>query len=389
MEGVEVQYCNVAINAVIGAWRALMNATGAEALRRTGLYGKEDTLGLDAIPEVTIKHRLENFDSHGFLITEELDEQSRRRWPTDSDPLKQPLMFFSDPIDRSIQLEKFLQVLSQDNVTEKIGVLMSRIDARQLWEDMFEPPASITGATSSITCVRKGQIVFSVILNLITGTICTVTDAGVYLYQLGDYNDPTNEDVNLSTIYHRGHLLSFHSVRELGYTADDCRRFVTFLGKSGYRENFDDAKLFLDCPDGYIHHTNPPGPPRSLFLSELQKGHGPIGFVLYNGEKIGEWIHALSFVKYATLNGASNRILRAFEISLERPRIKYGMLMSTTRPYSLFSDNGGAPYLDMSQLRNIDRPSQFRSMLMVLPADNERMRHVLELSGHRDVTNCF
>jgi hypothetical protein len=388
MQGIERKYCDVCINAVIGAWRALMEAAGAETLRKTS-YGKGDTLGLDAITEITIKHRLEEFDSHAFLITEELDEQSRRRWPTDSDPILQPLMFFSDPIDRSNQLEPFYAHLSKDNVSAKIGNLMAACDAKKLWEEMFEAPASITGASSAITCVRKGEIVFSVILNLITATLCVVSDAGVYLYQLGDFSDPANEDITLAMVLGKGQPLHFHCTRDQKYTADDCKRFVTFLGKSGYRENFNDSMLFMENPDNYLHHSTPPGPPRVLYLSELQKGFGPIGFVMANGEKIGEWMSWLAFVKFVTKDRA-RPILRAFEISLGRPWTKNDMLMSTSRPYSIFTTNDqGTSYLDMSKLRNFERPSQFRSMLIVLPCDNERIIHVLEQHGYREVTGCF
>ena len=106
MQGIESTYCGVCINALIGAWRALMEASTTEVLQKTP-YGKGDTLGLDAITEITISGRLYEFDQHAILITEELDSQAHRRWPTDSDPVKQPLMFFSDPTDRSIQLKQF------------------------------------------------------------------------------------------------------------------------------------------------------------------------------------------------------------------------------------------------------------------------------------------
>jgi len=269
MQGIEHTYCDICINAVIGAWRALMEATGTETLRMIP-YGKGDTLGLDAITEITIKGRLAQFDSHAFLITEELDEQSRRRWPSDSDPVKQPLMFFCDPTDRSNQLKPFFESLSKENPTAKIGDLMKACDARKKWETMFEAPVTITGPTSAITCVRKGEIVFSVILNLITASLCVVTDAGVYLYQLGDYSDRASENVNLDTVFRKGRILHFHCAKDLKYTADDCKRFVTFLGKSGYKENFDESKLFAEDSSIYLHHNQPPGPPRVLYLSELQ-----------------------------------------------------------------------------------------------------------------------
>ena len=82
MQGIERKYCDVCISAVVGAWRELMDITAYEALRKTR-YGKGDalgqTMGLDAIPELTISGRLKDFDEHAIFITEELDEQARRR----------------------------------------------------------------------------------------------------------------------------------------------------------------------------------------------------------------------------------------------------------------------------------------------------------------------
>lgn len=389
MQGIERAYCDVCINALVGAWHELMEATGAEVLRKVS-YGKGDTLGLDAIPEITIKGRLEQFDRHAILITEELDDQVHRRWPTDSDPIRQPLMFFSDPTDRSVQLQKFFDAISRNEPIDKIGKLMANRNSQEIWEKMFESPVSVTGATGAITCVRKGEIVFSVILNYITGTIYVATELGVFEYGLKGFSDPANENVTLAEICKNGKKIGFPGVRELGYSMDDCRRLVTFLGKEGYLENFKDSGLFVkeEDPQPYIHHDEPPGPPRALYLSELQNGFGSVGFILANGEKIGEWMHWLSFVKYAR-NENGGQALRAYEISLKRPWTKNGMLMSTAPAYSLFCDAGESKYLDISQLRNFARPSQFRCMMVVVPYNNERMIHVLEQHQYREITNSF
>lgn len=390
MQGIELAYCNVCVNALIGAWRSLMEASATEVLQKTP-YGKGDTLGLDAITEITISGRLFEFDKHAIFITEELDSQAHRRWPTDSDPVKQPLMFFSDPTDRSIQLQKFFDEVSRGHPTEKIGQLMATTDSGpdKRWEKMFEGPTSITGPTTAITCVRKGEIVFSAILNLITRDLFIISDAGVYAYKLEPFDDPANEKVALETVIEKGRRLAFPSARELGYTADECRRFVTFLGKEGYRENFDDSGIFVENPDGFLHHTRPPGPPRVLYLSDMQtREYGAVGFVLSNGEKIGEWIHWLAFVKYAKgKNGG--QALRAFEVVLSRPWTKNGMLMSTSAPYSIFCMDKAMSYLDISRLRNFERPSQFRCMLVVTRFDNERLIHILQQHQYREVTSSF
>lgn len=387
MQGIERKYCDVCINALIGAWRGLMEVSAAETLRVVP-YGKGDTLGLDAIPEITISARLKEFDSHAILITEELDEQVHRRWPTDSNPTKQPLMFFCDPTDRSDQLEEFFKHISKKNPIAKVGDLLAKCNQEKLWEKMFEAPVSITGSTAAITCVRKGKIIFSVILNYITGTIITATDIGVYWYKLKSFSDKSNEKVDLYDIVENGKLLCFPSVKDLGHSSDDCKRFVTFLGKKGYAENFNDSMLFVENPNDFVHHIKPPGPPRPLYLSDFQKKNGPVGFILSNGEKIGEWMHWLSFVKYGhNKNGAY--ALRVYEISIDRPWTKNGMLMSTSSPYSLFCDEGKESYLDISRLRNFKRPSQFRCMIVVLPYDNERIIHVLKQHQYREVTKFF
>jgi len=390
MQGIESAYCSVCINALIGAWRALMEASATEVLQKTP-YGKGDTLGLDAIPEITISGRLYEFDKHAILITEELDSQAHRRWPTDSDPVKQPLMFFSDPTDRSIQLKQFFEKVSKGHPTEKIGRRMAEVNSGpdKLWEKMFEGPTSITGPTTSITCVRKGEIVFSAILNLITRELFIISDAGVCMYKLKPFDDPANERVRLETVIEKGKKITFPSIRDLNYTADECRRFVTFLGKEGYKENFKDSGIFVENPKAFLHHTKPPGPPRVLYLSNLQTQEcGAIGFILANGEKIGEWIHWLSFVKYAKSKNGS-RALRAFEVVLERPWTKNGMLMSTSTPYSIFCIDKNLSYLNISQLRHFERPSQFRCMLVVTRCDNERLIHILQQHQYREVTNSF
>ncbi len=387
MQGIERKYCDVCINALIGAWRALMEASATETLR-TVPYGKGDTLGLDAITEITIGDRLKEFDGHAILITEEFDEQVHRRWPTDSDPARQPLMFFCDPTDRSNQLEEFFKSISGKSPTAKIGDLMAGCDQEKLWEEMFEAPVAITGSTAAITCVRKGKIVFSVILNYINGTVVIAADIGVYWYKLGKFSDARNEKIDFYEIVKKGRMLCFPGIRDLGYSSNDCKKFVAFLGKKGYRENFNDSMLFVENPNNFLHHEKPPGPPRPLYLSDFQRNNGPIGFILSNGEKIGEWMHWLSFVKYGrNKNGAY--ALRVYEISIERPWTKNGMLMSTSSAYSLFCDEGKETYLDISRLRNFKRPSQFRCMIVVLPWDNERIIHVLKQHQYREVTTYF
>ncbi|MCX6778753.1 MAG: hypothetical protein NTU97_00790 [Candidatus Magasanikbacteria bacterium] len=335
-----------------------------------------------------ISDRLRAYDQHSILITEELDAIEKRRWPTDSDPARQPLMFFSDPTDRSKFLKMLLVEISQGAPTEKIGRLFQRPDLVQVWEKLGGAPADITGATSSITCVRKGSMIFSVILNYITGTVFVASPSGVFYLRLPNYQESSLDSVDLDTVFTQGKTLDFPSAQKTCVTADDFHRFTTFLGKTGYRENFLDSHIFVDDMDRFLHHSEPGGPARPLYLSELQNGNGPIGFVMANGEKISEWIHWLAFVKFAK-NSLGERALRIFEISLDRPWTKDGVLMSTSEPYSIFCGTGETAYLDISRLRTFGSPSRFRSMLVVTTWDNEYIIHIMRKFCYREVTGSF
>lgn len=394
MQGIEKDYGSVCVGALISAWRSLMEATAAEVLDKSrygSRKGKSDTLGLDAKPEICIVSRIKDHDAHALIVTEEEGQQEmlKKRWPTDSKPERQPLMFFSDPTDRSSQFAKFIGELATERKLEKVGVLMDRVDLIAMWEHMFEPPASITGATTSITCVRKGALVFSAILNYITRVIYLAAPSGIYCYNLPPYSDSESlDDIDFDTIVKDGSRMEFLRAKDFCTNPEDAFRFATYLGsksKIGYQENFNDSKILLDESNKFVHHRQPGGPSRVLYLSKLQEGFGPVGFILANGEKIGEWIHWLAFARFAT-NRQGGRALSVFEIAIERPWTKDGVLMSTSPPYSIFcSDDDGCTYLDISRLRNFDNPSKFRSMLVVMPFDNERMIYKMREHTCREI----
>lgn len=388
MHGIEEIFCNECIKAVISGWIALMDTPATTVLSQTK-YGKRDTptnitLGLDAIPEINIHKRIEDFDPHAIFITEELGKNAKARWPDESDPNRQPLMFFSDPTDRSAQLEQFLKELSEKDKTTKVGELMAKNDCIGIWESKFGAPATITGSTTSITCVRKGTVIFSVILNYISRMMVVATSANIYCINLPDYTDANLDVINFSFVVKNGRILSFPSAKETCVATDDYLRFVTFLGKSGYKENFDDSMIFVEEAERFLHYKMPGGPSRPLYLSELQKGSGPLGFILANGEKIIEWVHWLSFVKFAK-NIQGGPALKMFEIAIERPWIKQGVLMSTSIPYSIFVDGDEGTYIDISRLKNFDNPSKYRSMLLVTPHDNDRIICIMRQHEYREI----
>lgn len=385
MNGIEKSYCSVCIGALTSAWRALMESSAAELLVKSK-YGKGDTLGLDAIPEIVISKRLNDFDRHSILITEEQDKFAQRRWPADPSPILQPLIFFSDPTDRSKFLKMFFEKVSEGSPTKKIGELLAEKDSVKIWEDIKDAgaPASITGATSSITCVRKGEIIFSVILNYITREIFIACSIGTLWVTLPKFDEAHLDSIDLEYVRREGKTLNFPPSQLTCPLPDDHKRFVTFLGKEGYAENFHDSMIFVDEPDKFLHQKEPGGPSRILYLSELQKNFGSIGFILANGEKIGEWIHWLAFAKFVK-NEFGKNALSIFEISLDRPWTKEGVLMSTSPIYSVFCEGEELTSLDLSRFKYFPLPSRFRSMLLVTPSDNERIIYIMRKHKYREI----
>jgi len=386
MQGIEVAYCDACIAALIKVYSSLMELSPTEALKKVR-YGKNDTLGLDAIPEIIISEQINVFDQSAILITEESDERTSDRWPTSSDPLLQPLMLISDPTDRSKQLKNFIESLGKDEISKSISELAGQ-DTVGIWEGMFEKPASITGATSSLTCIRKGVIIFTVIINYITGEIFVACEQGIVRFNIKLCTDNSElEKINLNHILTTGKRIAFSSCKTSCRNGEDYLRFVTFLGKTGYEENFRDSMLFVGEAKKHLHHKEPGGPSRVLYLSELQKDP-PIGFVVANGEKITEWSHWLAFVKFAKTE-QNKPALRLFEISIEQPWTKDGILMSPPPCYSIFQREGDRSYLDLSRISNFRHPSKFRSMLVIIPTDNERMTYTMRQHNYREVTMCL
>jgi hypothetical protein len=390
MQRIVISYLNECLGAMIVAWRTLMEATAREAVSRTkwGKGERGDTLFIDAAPEIIMKERLHDFNKDGLFITEEYGESAKKLLPADPNPDRQEPVFISDPTDRSKYLQIFLRTTSENNLDIPIGDLMSDEKFNKEWEQIGDKPATITGATSAISCIRKGSIAFSIILNYITKTVFVAAPENVVYLKLSSHSKRNLEEIDYDYILNYGKALDFPPSKCTCRDAEDFKRFVTYLGKSGYAENFADSMIFMDHPETFLHHKEPGGPARILYLSELQKGHGPIGFIVANGEKITEWIHWLAFAKFSK-NKKGERPLRVFEIFIERPWTKEGILMSTSPSYSIFICEENRKFIDVCRLRNFQNPSKFRSMLVVVPADNERIITTMKKHKYRDISDFF
>jgi len=338
MQGVEKSHLNAAIAAGLTAFYDLMHSTVEDALKKIAAYGKKDTLGMDAGPEIIICEGLARYDAGSVVITEEIGTRGTVAGNDTfrpNEPQTFRTVFISDPMDRSNQLKAFLAGFPKEMI---IADIFSNPENIRKWEAEFGSPASITGAVSAISCVRRGVPIFSMIINCITQEMTVSCAAGIRIIKL----PKEGQIINLDYVLAHSKELLFHNV-----DGRKCmRRFVTFLGdvgKIGYRENFLDSG-FMD--EGQmkenLYYDKPGGPSRVLYLSSVQPHENPVGFVLANGEKIGEWIHWLSFVQFArSQHDDSQPALILYEVFQDRPWTKEGVLMATPPNYSVFREYGG------------------------------------------------
>jgi hypothetical protein len=385
MYNIDETHCLAAMNAVLQANLQLMHATVEEALQPI-IYGKKDTLGLDGIPESTIGNSLRQFDPDAVLITEEIGAANAGFFRPSRRGTR-PTLYLSDPTDRSTALEKFL---ATQDPSKKVGEVVRTQESREVWEEKFEKPVSITGATSAISCVRYGLPISTAIVNFITQELFVAYRDGVFRLDLPPYEDLNPSSITLELLKTQGEQVYFRSLEQTGPSMERTHHFVTFLGKTGYLENFRDSDLIrADNVEKFLRYKEPGGPSRVLYLSTLQPEDQSVGFVLANGEKIGEWIHWLPMVLYGKTEGEPARhALRVYEIHQSRPWTKDGILMATPPPYSIFQELDGPDKkmaIDIEKFKLFSNPSKIRSTLLVAPESNTWAITVMERHLFREI----
>jgi len=384
MLGIEKAYGNAAIQALLHANRNLMEATVEDALRITPRYGKADTLGLDAISEISIATLVKEYDQHSILITEEQSE-----WPRltslPSNPRKFRTFFISDPTDRSAEFAKFLSGVSDKN--QRVLDAMKDPEALARWEKDASSPAAITGPFSAITCIRRGVPVLTVLVNYLTQEMFVACSAGIFKVLI-NYEEKPPEVLTIDDVCSSGERVNF-GVPINQYQG--LKRFVTFLGaegKTGYIENIRDSHLMGEIElQKSVLYGKPGGPSRVLYLSTILPPDQKIGFILANGEKIGEWIHWLPFIRFARSTQDANKpILNIFEIWHPRPHTKEGVLMSTSPNYSVFRQvANGSMVVDVSMFQRFSNPSKIRCTLLVCLNSNDWAQQVVQRYGYRKI----
>lgn len=383
-----VAVINQVIYAAVIACRDLLEATIDDALASadrlsTGLHdqltlkiGKSDTLGLDLIPESAILDIVGRIPETS-LITEERGVSSRSQlrhlrtgqWAV-----------VADPTDGSRQLRQFLELIPHESRQQRLGDVLTTAAARQRWSAMYPPDAAITAAIVAVTLMERGVPVCSVLINYLTTDLLLLCPGGIWRTLLPHYSAMESQCPTLEKIFAEGSQVQF---RPRGHhSAADHNRFVTFLGKSGYPDNLKSAKLFgaHDLPSSL--YLDPTGPARWLFLTHLYSGN-PVGFIIANGERLGEWVHWITAVRFARCGGGS--LLRLFEvINPEAPQKESFPMAALNEGYSVFQEDdvrAGCARIDTHFLSRFRNPSRLRSTLIMAGTENHWVRETIQHQG--------
>jgi hypothetical protein len=386
MKRVHVDYCNAVIGIILKAAQSLWSLKVQEAIQKSSGYGKSDTFRFDAIPEIHMRTEYDAYDPNVVFVTEETGAQANQPYYPADNRMKFPITDVSDPFDRSVPTQRFL-VKHGGDADRTLWEFFGQSGTKGLWEQELGGPAEVTGCSSAITRVIQGVPIFSVIVNFVTRQLVVACSAGVYCLDL----PPKLEKVNLTYVREHGKRIYFPDINHHG----NAGRFVTFLKKEGYKENFDDTKLVEEHEmAANLHFDEPGGPLRPLYLSTLHPEANRPGFILSNGEKLGEWVHWLTFLRYARKPQDDGETgLKLHEVFGDRSNIKDGVLMAPTPPYSLFRQlkegeghhDPNAYILDVGFFPRFPVPSRIRSTLVLAPSDNQWIGNRLSYHGYRRI----
>jgi hypothetical protein len=380
--GIEKSYVDAMIRALRIAQIALFETSVHDAVRRSHVLHKGDTLGLDQRPENAITSALQRYDPYCVTITEERGAVNPFvvDGPTTSQGAR---TFFScDPFDRSNQACDFFAKYGKEG--EKIIDIVRRPNTRRLWQKKYGHPISITSSTSAISCVRRGLPIGGVILNHFAEEMTLACAAGIYHVQL-----PKDLSVPITLDFIQEHGKPVHFPQPTYHAG---QKIVAFIGKPerGYPDNFNSCRLVTDTELGkHLHYHLPGGPSRVLYLSNLQPEDEPIGVVVANGEKIGEWTHWLAFTRFARRrDDQSAPALRLFEVSQNQSLMIDGYLMMPSPDYSIFipyDESRRRVIVSSEKLQSLVNPSKYRATLILIAANNKWALNQVEQYGYREI----
>ncbi len=370
MLGIEKAYLGLALKTLVRANKALGDMLAGFAVENVA-GGKADTMGLDTMTEQIIIAEAQDFDSSLVVITEE-----KGKIPEDLLLDRDKVVFFCDPTDRSKPLERF--------ILEQLGLLSEgvhgesvegqRTIAEKRVRELLDPARwcvsygspLVSGAYGSITAVREGRILFNAMVNYITQQMFVACPQGVFYFDVSSGTIPADLKGT-----------------EFAFPKKSSQKFAAFLGKDKYVKNIEQTGLGIRSENCVV--TDPGGPARILYLSSLY-GEQPIGFIMANGEKIGEWLGWLAYAMYANdADDRSRRALRLDQISFEDAGTREKVPMAVAPHLSILEERDGRLYVNLDKLRYYTgkpSPNHYRETLLVThPGNVETIVHRLNATA--------
>jgi hypothetical protein len=356
MERVEKHLLCHCVDALTEVQRAVKQ-TPAQRLIERSRSGKPDSLYLDVLPENTLQLKLiQDYDRHIVLVTE---ERGKFNYEVIDEA---EVVIFSDPTDRSKQFSQFIQMgidkeyIGPDSL---FADLLANPWKSAIWEAVGGLPVQLSGPCCSLTVVKRGEILFTLILNYVSEDI-TIACKDFIATRMLDDTEWAEGSYRFS---------EWRDIRFKGPTNE--KTYLTYLGKR-YAEYLEKAGLF--------DHTftaiekEPGGPARILYLSDLN----PVtpGFIFSNGEKIGEWLGWMAFCRYSP-------DLVAYSVYPETFFAKDDILMTPSPPYSILEASENALRLNYEKMKYFENPSRYREMILVTHRKNHLIRAKIEAEKSR------
>jgi len=356
MQKVEYYLLCECIESLKDVWEG-MRATTIDKLREKADSGKKDSLYLDTLPEYIIHNRLEEYDRHIVLVTEEKGKFNYEEIN------EAEVVVFSDPTDRSKYFQKFLEEFALDKGVRnlKLGRVLDSKETVGKWSEFVGVPAVLSGACCSITVVKRGRVLFSLILNYITQELFVACDELV-----GRHSMRKTMLTHGTCTYSNWAKITFPKPKKKKTTS-----YVAFLGKN-YKERLDESHLLGESFSP--QEEEPGGPARILYLSNMSQN--PAGFILANGEKIGEWINWLAFCKYSCE-------LVAYSVYPGTFFAKDDVLMAPSPLYSILEVKDDVLCLNYDKLKYFENPSRYREMILICHKSNNLIRPIIESNRSR------
>ena len=327
-----------------------------ETQRKYRRKDKKDTTRLDIVAEDIISVS-PDFSGHiglfqqvyresGFVITEERGKVG----PEDSRIWHNTPVIISDPTDRSSYLESMIEA-HQDSCRTIGDVFDAEV------ERIGEAHARVEGCNASVTLLKKNEIIYSVIINLLTGEVFVAYEPGVFYGNINSIN--CHKDLT----------------QRAKFKKDETLCMLCYCEGDKYVHNFEGTHLRFFPLEKSIR--SPGGPIRFTYLLEEEGNQNVsnVGVIAHNGEKIQESLPNIAVAHFSRGELAAYKLFCDPTYSEQRG----GKPLTPNLQNSLYENgliqNTG---IDLTFLNDHDYPSEFRDTTVIIPTKNLAARTMLE-----------